>query len=127
MIDHISLGVSDLKRSTAFYTAVLEPLGLVQIVATETRVGFGKRYPELWLNLRSGMPRVADETGAHVCLRARTKNAVDRFHAAALANGGSDEGTPRDRQATMTTYYAGFVRDPDGNRLEAASFPAAAG
>ena len=123
MIDHVSIGVSDLARGAAFYSAVLEPLGLVQIVATETRVGFGKRYPELWLNLRSGMPRVAEDTGAHVCLRARTKDAVNRFLAAALANGGTDDGAPRDRQATMTAYYASFVRDPDGNRLEAAAFP----
>ena len=127
MIDHVSIGVSDLARSAAFYTAVLEPLGLAQLVATETRIGFGKRYPELWLNLRSGMPRVAENTGAHVCLRARTKEAVDRFHAAALANGGRNDGAPRDRQATMTAYYAGFVRDPDGNRLEAASFPETGG
>ena len=125
MIDHVSIGVSDLERSAAFYAAILEPLGLVQIVATETRVGFGKRYPELWLNLRRGMPRVAEDTGSHVCLRARTKDVVDRFHAAALANGGTDDGAPRDRQATMTAYYAGFVRDPDGNRLEAAAFPEA--
>ena len=126
MIDHVSIGVSDLARSAAFYTAVLEPLSLTQLVATETRIGFGKRYPELWLNLRSGMPRV-ENTGAHVCLRTRTKEAVDRFHAAALANGGRDDGAPRDRQATMTAYYAGFVRDPDGNRLEAASFPESRG
>ena len=125
MIDHISMGVSDLARSAAFYAAVLEPLGLTQLVATETRIGFGKRYPEVWLNLRSGMPRVAEDSGVHVCLRARTREAVDGFHAAALANGGSDDGAPRDRQATMTVYYAGFVHDPDGNRLEAASFPAA--
>jgi catechol 2,3-dioxygenase-like lactoylglutathione lyase family enzyme len=127
MIDHVSIGVGDLARSAAFYTAILEPLGLTQLVATETRIGFGKRYPELWLNLRPGMLRIADDTGAHVCLRARTKDAVDRFHTAALANGGVDDGVPRDRQATMTAYYAGFVRDPDGNRLEAASFPAVSG
>lgn len=125
MIDHVSIGVSNLERSAAFYAAILEPLGLVQIVATETRVGFGKRYPELWLNLRPGMPRVAEDTGAHICLRARTKEAVSRFHAAALANGGSDDSAPRDRQATMTVYYAGFIRDPDGNRVEAAAFPEA--
>jgi catechol 2,3-dioxygenase-like lactoylglutathione lyase family enzyme len=125
MIDHVSIGVSDLARSAVFYAAILEPLGLTQLVATETRIGFGKRYPEVWLNLRSDMPRVAEDSGVHVCLRARTREAVDGFHAAALANGGSDDGAPRDRQATMTVYYAGFVRDPDGNRLEAASFPAA--
>jgi catechol 2,3-dioxygenase-like lactoylglutathione lyase family enzyme len=125
MIDHVSIGVSDLARSAVFYAAILEPLGLTQLVATETRIGFGKRYPEVWLNLRSDMPRVAEDSGVHVCLRARTRGAVDGFHAAALTNGGRDDGAPRDRQATMTVYYAGFVRDPDGNRLEAASFPAA--
>ncbi|HEX5777078.1 MAG TPA: VOC family protein [Caulobacteraceae bacterium] len=123
MIDHLSLGVSDLARSAAFYDAVLEPLGYRRIVDLETRVGFGKRYPEIWLNARPGMAPVGD--GHHVCLRARTEDAVRRFHDAALDAGGRSDGEPGPRQAALTTYFGAFIVDPDGNRLEAASFPEA--
>lgn len=123
MIDHISIGVSDLEKSRCFYEAVLAPLGLTLLVDRPSTAGFGKRYPELWLNHRPGMPIVSAETGVHICLRARTAEAVSAFHAAAVANGGSDDGAPGPREAAMTVYYAAFVRDPDGNRIEAASFP----
>jgi catechol 2,3-dioxygenase-like lactoylglutathione lyase family enzyme len=126
MIDHVSIGVSDLGRSAAFYAAILTPLGFAKLVDQPHRVGFGKRYPEIWLNLRPGMPAVAEDTGAHLCLRTRTEEAVRAFHAAALAHGGRDDGAPSSRQATMTAYFAAFIRDPDGNRIEAASFPDAA-
>ena len=126
MIDHISIGVSDLAASARFYRAVLAPLGLAELVSRETMVGFGKRYPELWLNARPGMQAVAADTGIHICLRARTEDAVRQFHAAALAHGGHDDGAPGPRKAAMTDYFAAFVRDPDGNRIEAASFPAKA-
>jgi len=123
MIDHVSIGVRDLDRSAAFYAAILAPLGLVKLVEQPHRVGFGKRYPEVWLNRRDGMPSVPANTGSHICLRARTEEAVRAFHSAALANGGVDDGAPSRRQATMTAYFAAFIRDPDGNRIEAASFP----
>ncbi len=123
MIDHISLQVRDLEASTAFYDRVLQPLGYSRLVERETSVGFGKRYPEIWLNARpSGSPAAAD-TGAHLCLRAQDEAAVRAFHAAALASGGSDDGAPDSRQAAMTTYFGAFIRDLDGNRVEAASFP----
>ncbi len=124
MIDHISLGVSDLVRSTAFYDAVLAPLGMTCLVKRETMVGFGKRYPEIWLNHRPAMTPLPSSSGMHICLRTRTEAAVHAFHAAALANGGADEGAPGPRQAAMTSYFAAFIRDPDGNCLEAAAFPA---
>jgi catechol 2,3-dioxygenase-like lactoylglutathione lyase family enzyme len=124
MIDHISLGVSNLQRSARFYSAALEPIGYALMVSTSDRVAFGKTYPEVWLNARPGMPRVADGTGVHICLRARSKEAVDAFHERALASGGSDDGRPGPRQATQVTYYAAFVRDPDGNRLEVMTVPA---
>jgi len=123
VLDHASLGVRDLGRSATFYAAVLAPLGLVKLVGREGSIGFGKRYPELWLNHRPDMPAIAEDTGHHLCLRARSEEAVRGFHAAALAHGGSDDGRPGPRQAAMTPYYAAFIRDPDGNRLEAATFP----
>jgi catechol 2,3-dioxygenase-like lactoylglutathione lyase family enzyme len=127
MIDHISVGVADLARARAFYEAVLSAIGMSCLVRRETMVGFGKRYPELWLNHRPGMASVEAGTGVHICLRARSEAAVQAFHAAALAHGGSDDGAPGPREAAMTGYYAAFVRDPDGNRLEAATFPVKAG
>lgn len=122
MIDHVSIAVAELDRAAAFYEAVLAPLGLARLVTRERSIGFGKRYPEFWLNLRPGT-RPIENPGAHICLRAPDPEAVRAFHAAALRLGGKDEGAPGERGAAMTTYFAAFVMDPDGNRIEAASFP----
>jgi len=124
MIDHISIGVSDLERSARFYEATLAPLGLVRLVTRPGTVGFGKTYPEFWINLRREMPQVASESGCHICLRAKSTGAVDGFHAAALKAGGSSDGAPGLRPHDRVRYYAAFVRDPDGNRIEAVTFPA---
>ena len=124
MIDHISLGVSDLARSGDFYRAVLAPLGMTLLVERAGMLGFGKRYPEIWLNHRPGMAPVDAATGDHLCLRTRPEDAVRAFHAAALVMGGRDDGAPGPRKAAMTDYFAAFVRDPDGHRIEAATFPA---
>ncbi len=124
MIDHVSVAVAVLARSTAFYEAVLAPLGLAKLVTREATVGFGKTYPEFWINLREGLPPQSPSTGIHICLRTRSEDAVRAFHAAALAHGGADAGAPGPRQAAMTTYYGAFVFDPDGNKLEAVTFPA---
>lgn len=123
MIDHVSVGVSDLELSTAFYEAVLGAIGMTCLVRREATVGFGKRYPEIWLNHRPAMGAVDQATGVHICFRARSEEAVRAFHASALAHGGADDGAPGPRKAEMTPYFAAFVRDPDGNRLEVATFP----
>jgi catechol 2,3-dioxygenase-like lactoylglutathione lyase family enzyme len=122
VIDHVSIPVADLARAGAFYDAVLAPLGLTRLVTRPGSIGFGKRYPEFWLNLRPAVVPVPG-SGAHVCLRAPEEDAVRAFHAAALAHGGADAGAPGPRGAAMTTYFGAFVVDPDGNRIEAASFP----
>jgi catechol 2,3-dioxygenase-like lactoylglutathione lyase family enzyme len=124
MIDHISLPVRDLAAAAAFYERVLAPLGYAKLVARPGSVGFGKKYPELWLNVRSGMPPAPPNPGAHVALRARSEDAVRAFHAAALSAGGASDGEPGPRQAAMTTYFGAFILDPDGNKIEAVSFPA---
>jgi catechol 2,3-dioxygenase-like lactoylglutathione lyase family enzyme len=125
MIDHISLSVSDLERSARFYQAVLAPLGLTRLVTRPATIGFGKRYPEFWINLRAGMTRVDEGNGTHIALRAETATAVDAFHAAALDAGGSSDGAPGLRPHARVRYYAAFIRDPDGNRIEAVTFPQA--
>jgi catechol 2,3-dioxygenase-like lactoylglutathione lyase family enzyme len=126
MIDHLSIAVSDLERSGTFYAAILAPLELTRLVERPNTIGFGKRYPEIWLNARRALAPIPDDTGAHVALRAPSAEAVSAFHAAALAQGGTCDGPPGPRQAAMTTYFGAFVRDPDGNRIEAVHFPRAA-
>jgi catechol 2,3-dioxygenase-like lactoylglutathione lyase family enzyme len=123
MIDHISVGVADLDRAARFYEPVLAALGLARLVSRPATIGFGKTYPEFWLNLRAGMTMVSHESGTHICLRARTTGEVDAFHAAAVAAGGVSDGAPGLRPHDRVKYYAAFVIDPDGNRIEAVTFP----
>jgi catechol 2,3-dioxygenase-like lactoylglutathione lyase family enzyme len=123
MIDHVSVGVSDLERSARFYQAALAPLGLARLVTRPATIGFGKAYPEFWINWRPGMARVAPESGVHICLRAKAATEIDAFHAAALAAGGSCDGAPGLRPHDRVRYYAAFIVDPDGNRIEAVTFP----
>jgi catechol 2,3-dioxygenase-like lactoylglutathione lyase family enzyme len=125
MIDHISVGVSNLERSARFYEAALAPLGLSRLVTRPATIGFGKSYPEFWINLRADMTAVPHESGVHICLRSKAASEVDAFHAAALNAGGSSDGAPGLRPHDRVRYYAAFVRDPDGNRIEAVTFPAA--
>ena len=125
MIDHISIAVRDLESSAAFYAATLASLELTRLVDRPAMIGFGKRYPELWLNARPAMAPLPSDVGAHIALRAQSPEAVTAFHTAALAAGGTCDGPPGPRQAAMTTYFGAFVRDPDGNRLEAVHFPRA--
>lgn len=122
MIDHVSIAVRDLAASAAFYAHVLAPLGYRKLVERPASVGFGKKYPELWLNLRADMAPAAGNPGAHMALRAASEEAVRAFHAAALAQGGASDGEPGPRQAAMTTYFGAFIRDPDGNKIEALTF-----
>jgi catechol 2,3-dioxygenase-like lactoylglutathione lyase family enzyme len=121
MIDHVSIGVRDLKAAVTFYERLLATLGHVRLRADAGTVGFGKRYPEFWLNERMEM-RGEPDSGAHVCLRARDRAAVDAFHATALANGATSDGAPGVRAHYHATYYAAFIRDPDGNRVEVVTF-----
>jgi catechol 2,3-dioxygenase-like lactoylglutathione lyase family enzyme len=114
MIDHIKLHVDDAERSKAFYAAALAPLGYhVVMEPAPGVVGMGTRFPDFWL-AQSGEPTVA-----HVALRADTRDAVDAFHAAALAAGGRDNGAPGLRPQYHPGYYGAFVLDPDGNNVEA--------
>jgi catechol 2,3-dioxygenase-like lactoylglutathione lyase family enzyme len=124
MIDHVSIGVRDLAAGTRFYEQVLATLGMAKVRDEATTVGFGKKYPEFWLNHR---PQTSGQDGMHVCLRAPSTEAVDAFHAAALRLGGSCDGAPGMRPQYNERYYAAFIRDPDGNRIEAVTFVTARG
>ena len=124
MIDHISIGVRDLAAGTRFYDAVLAPLGYVKMHAQEKTAGWaraGKTHAEFWINARPKM-KPAEDSGTHICLRTLSTEAVDAFHAAALKAGGASDGAPGPRPQYSKNYYAAFVRDPDGNRIEAVTF-----
>ena len=123
MIDHISIAVRDLAASAALYERVLAAIGLTRLVQREATVGFGKRYPEFWLNARPDMAPVPSDTGCHVCLRAPSEEAVRFFFETALALGCTSAGDPGPRQAAMTAYFGAFIFDPDGNKIEAVFFP----
>jgi catechol 2,3-dioxygenase-like lactoylglutathione lyase family enzyme len=122
MIDHISIAVRDLDRAARFYEMVLGAIGYAKLEVRPHTVGFGKKYPEFWLNLRATMTPAADDSGSHVGLRVRSIELVDAFHAAALAAGGSSDGAPGMRPQHGHGYYAAFIRDLDGNRIEAVTF-----
>jgi catechol 2,3-dioxygenase-like lactoylglutathione lyase family enzyme len=123
MIDHVSIAVSDLSRSTRFYEAVLGAIGYAALDVRGSTVGFGKTYSEFWLNARPEMAPLPAHPGAHICLRVRATDLVDAFHAAALANGGVSDGPPGLRPHDGEGgYYAAFIRDLDGNRVEAVTF-----
>ena len=122
MIDHVSVPVRDLTASAAFYERLLAPLGYTRMVNRPATIGFGKKYPEFWINLRADMPAIPADTGTHICLRASSEDAVRAFHAIALEHGGKSDGEPGPRQAALTTYYGAFVKDPDGNKIEAVTF-----
>ena len=120
MIDHVSIGVRDLDRARRFYDAVLGALGFTPLRENPGTVGYGKRYPEFWINHRPQL--VASDTGVHVCLRAPDSQAVDAFHVAALRAGAVSDGAPGLRSEYSASYYGAFIRDPDGNRIEAVTF-----
>jgi catechol 2,3-dioxygenase-like lactoylglutathione lyase family enzyme len=122
MIDHVSIAVRELARCGRFYEVVLATLGYSKLVTRPGTIGFGKKYPEFWLNERRTMMSVDADTGAHVCLRASSEEAVRAFHAAAVQHGGTSDGAPGPRGATLASYYGAFIRDPEGNKIEAATF-----
>jgi catechol 2,3-dioxygenase-like lactoylglutathione lyase family enzyme len=121
MLDHVSLGVSDLWRSRRFYDAVLRPLGMARLLDFEDRGSdYGAMSAPLGVEFTITMERhVEPGSGVHLCFRAVNRQAVMDFHAAALREGGSDDGAPGLRAVYHANYFGAFVRDPDGHRIEA--------
>ena len=121
MIDHVSIGVRDLARSTALYESMLAPLGHTKLIVRATTVGYGKQYPELWLNARPNLTLNPD-SGMHVCLRAPDTSKVEEFYRVALTAGASGDGPPGLRPEYHARYFAAFVRDFDQNLVEVVTF-----
>jgi catechol 2,3-dioxygenase-like lactoylglutathione lyase family enzyme len=118
MIDHIGFEVADLSASARFYDAVFWALGSRRLIDSEHAIAYGVNGPLFWIVSRGRPP--APGYG-HVALQANGKAAVDAAHASGLANGGSDDGAPGLRPQYGRRYYAGYLRDPDGLRVEVVS------
>ena len=120
LLHHISLGVSDLQAMAAFYDAALAPLDQVRVWDGPRSVGYGLpgQGDKLLLNLRDEGVH-APGSGFHLAFSAGSREAVDQFHAAALAHGGTDNGAPGLREHYGPNYDAAFVIDPEGCRIEA--------
>jgi catechol 2,3-dioxygenase-like lactoylglutathione lyase family enzyme len=115
MIDHLTLKVSDYRKSKDFYVKALAPLGYAPVMEFPNMGGFGAQgKPDLWLSQDPENTRVT-----HVAFRARDRPAVDAFYAAALSAGGRDNGPPGIRTDYHPNYYGAFVLDPDGHNVEA--------
>ena len=119
MLNHVSIGVRDLAAAKGLYDAALTPLGYTCLSQSGTTLGYGADA-EAFLVYAAEHPVPADsKTGLHFCFDAPTRKSVDAFHAAALEHGGKDNGKPGIREDYGANYYAAFVIDPDGYRLEA--------
>ncbi|MEM1268315.1 MAG: VOC family protein [Pseudomonadota bacterium] len=121
MIDHITFGVTDFERSTAFYDRLFAPLGVRRLFDVPQEhsggvkvTGYGDSPPWFWL-----AEERPTEGLFHVAFQAETRSEVDAFHAAGLSAGGGDNGSPGLRPQYHPTYYAAFVLDPDGHNIEA--------
>ena len=119
MFDHVSIGVRDIARTKRFYDAALTPLGYRCLSEGEGSLGYGSDQVAFWISTVE-RPVPADAgSGLHFCFQAISRNSVDRFHAGAVAAGGRDNGGPGLRIDYGPDYYAAFVVDPDGYRIEA--------
>ena len=119
MLSHVSIGVKDLAKSRRFYDAALEPLGYKCLSEGEEYLGYGTATSEFWVLAVKRPVKADDESGLHFCFDAAGRTEVNAFHRAALAAGGQDNGTPGIRKDYGDDYYAAFVADPDGYRIEA--------
>lgn len=126
LVSHVSVGVSDVERAGRFYDAVMGALGARRVMQHQVGVGYGRDFPEFWAARPYDGGAAAAGNGAHVCFNAPSVEAVAAFHAAGLASGGADDGGPGLRPEYAPGYFAAFLRDPDGNKVEAMCWISAA-
>lgn len=126
-LSHVSIGTNDFPRAKAFYDAVLATLQLQCLVDNEDGSGYGRKLPEFFVGFPFDGADASPGNGVHVCFNAASMEEVQAFHARALEMGGQDEGKPGLRREYADNYYAAFVRDPDGNKIEAVCLVTAPG
>ncbi|MBD0335047.1 MAG: VOC family protein [Cyanobacteria bacterium Co-bin13] len=120
IISHVSIGTQDFDRAVAFYDAVLSTLGCKRVMEHPGAVAYGKLYPEFWVGVPFDNQSATVGNGTHFGFIAPTREAVHAFYEAALAAGGTGDGSPGPRSDYGEPYYGCFVRDPDGHKIEAA-------
>lgn len=123
LLDHISITVRDLRTARPFYLAIMATLGAKTVYEREDAIGFGERNRagddgNTYLSIFQS-PEAAPDARRHWCFRAPSAEAVRAFHAAGLAAGGRDSGPPGMRPHYHPSYYAAFLLDPEGNKVEA--------
>jgi len=124
ILHHVSVGVADVERAGRFYDAVLGALGYTRYwEIMPFAIAYGEDGYDFWVQLPSNREPASTGNGQHIAFNARTKDAVHKFYDAALANGGSEDGPPGPRPEYGSDYYGAFVRDPDGNKIEATLHP----
>lgn len=116
MLDHISLQCADLAASARFYDAVLAPLGYRRVMDFGGLIGYGADFPAFWIGLFDSGDGFRE---SHVAFRAADRAAVDAFRDAAAGAGAEILHEPRVWPEYHPGYYGAFVRDPDGNNIEA--------
>jgi catechol 2,3-dioxygenase-like lactoylglutathione lyase family enzyme len=119
MIDHLSLQVRDVRRSAAFYDAVLAPLGGKRLIDFGEVIGYGASRPEFWIGPVSGEGAAQEPREVHLAFSAADRATVVAFHDAAVAAGADVLHTPAVHPEYHPAYFGAFVRDPDGNNVEA--------
>ena len=119
MFDHVSIGVRDIAATRRFYDAALKPLGLSRLSDGETSLGYGRDTVGLWISAVDRPVKADLRSGLHFCIAAPNAQSVTDFHAAGVAAGGTDNGAPGLRTDYGSDYFAAYVMDPDGYRLEA--------
>jgi len=125
MLHHVSVGVMNVERAAKFYDAALGALGYKRIMEfLPYAIGYGETRPEFWVQLPHNQNAASVGNGTHVGFIAKSKGAVMKFHAAALEQGGSNNGEPGPRADYGPDYFGAFVYDLDGNKLEATLFSA---
>jgi catechol 2,3-dioxygenase-like lactoylglutathione lyase family enzyme len=124
MIHHLSLGANDLKKARAFYDPVLAVLGLRLLKEDDKSLDYGVGAVLFSLETPVDGKPASPGNGVHVAFMAEGPDMVDEFHRVALAHGGTDDGAPGLRPEYNAHYYGAFVRDPDGNKLEAVTHSA---
>jgi catechol 2,3-dioxygenase-like lactoylglutathione lyase family enzyme len=115
VLDHVGFEVTDLEDSARFYDAVFFALGTRRAHQSHDAIAYGDNGPAFWIVQRGRRP--APGYG-HVALRANGKAAVEAAHAAGVAHGGRDDGPPAPRPHYGRHYFAAYLRDPDGLRVE---------
>ena len=124
MLHHVSVGVRDVERAAKFYDAVLGVLGYKRIMEfLPYAVGYGETAPAFWVQLPHNQQVATAGNGMHISFIARTQDAVDKFHDAAMEKGAQNAGEPGPRPDYSPDYYGAFVYDLDGNKLEATLLP----